>query len=143
MIKKPHVRILLIGIAVFALAFVLVGAASVAGWEYSNSNNFCANACHAVHPEETYAHQLGHHANVACVECHIGRVSTFDALAEKSGHITHAWSFIFGYERPTYAPSFSGARNSCEGCRLSSLRSAGVKGNTSIIPASPSQGTAR
>lgn len=116
MANKPSKRLIFTGIAVLGLVFIALGAASVGVWEYTNSDNFCANACHAVHPEEPYAHQLSHHANVACVECHIGRVSTFSAMAEKSGHIVHAWSFIFGYERPTSAPSFSGSKDSCEGC---------------------------
>ena len=114
--EKPTKRKILAITAVFLLAFVVLGAASVVGWEYSNHDMFCANACHGVHPEEPYAHQQGHHAHVACVECHIGRLSTFASLAEKSGHVTHAWSYFFGYERPVYSPSFSGAKDSCEGC---------------------------
>lgn len=109
-------RMILAAGALSLVAFVLLGTATVAGWEYSNSDAFCANACHGVHPEEPYAHQMGHHAHVACVECHIGRLPTFASLAEKSGHITHAWSFFAGYERPLHAPSFSGATRSCEGC---------------------------
>lgn len=114
--KTPSIRTLFFGAGIFVAVFVALGTASVAGWEYTNSDTFCATACHAVHPEEPFAHQAGHHANVACVECHIGRVSTFEALIEKSGHVTHAWSFIFGYERPTHAPSFKGSGDSCEGC---------------------------
>ncbi len=113
---RSPTRTALITIAVFLLAFVVLGAVSVAGWEYSNSNHFCATACHAVHPEEPYAHELSHHANVDCVECHIGRLSTFQAMLEKSGHVMHAWSYFVGYERPLYAPSFAGAADSCEGC---------------------------
>jgi len=114
--KKFPLRIVLSSVAVLIVAFVVLGAVSVVGWEYSNSDNFCANACHEVHPEEPYAHQLGNHANVACVECHIGRLSTFASLTEKSGHVAHAWNFIFGYDRPTYSTSLPGAQNSCEGC---------------------------
>ena len=98
------------------ILFAALGAVSVAGWEYSNSDTFCANACHAVHPEEPYAHQESHHANVACVECHIGRLGTFASVGEKTGHVAHAWMFVVGYERPTSSPSFSGAKDSCEGC---------------------------
>lgn len=116
MSSKFPVRTILTTVAVFLVAFVLLGAVSVAGWEYSNSNEFCATACHDVHPEEPYAHQLSHHANVDCVECHIGRLSTFRAMLEKSGHILHAWTYFAGYERPLYAPSFAGATDSCEGC---------------------------
>jgi len=104
------------GLAAFSVGFLLFGTIGITSWEYSNSNDFCGNACHSVHPEEPYAHQQSHHANVACVECHIGRLSTFASMKEKSGHITHAWDFFFGYERPTSAPSFSGAKDSCESC---------------------------
>ncbi len=114
--KKSKWTIVLGGLAAFLVVFLAFGAVTVAGWEYSNSNDFCASACHAVHPEEPYAHQQSHHAEVDCVECHIGRIGTFASFAEKSGHIVHAWSFLFGYERPIYAPSFGGAQDSCEGC---------------------------
>ncbi|MDH3532846.1 MAG: hypothetical protein OEO82_07935 [Gammaproteobacteria bacterium] len=113
--RFPLRTVLLIGGALL-LVFAVLGAVSVAGWEYSNSNTFCANACHEVHPEEPYAHQTGRHANVACVECHIGRLPTFASMAEKSGHIAHAWNFLVGYDRPTYSTSMSGAEKSCEGC---------------------------
>lgn len=109
-------RVVLLGAAAFAAVFVVLGAASIAAWEYSNSNAFCANACHQVHPEEPYAHQQGNHAQVDCVECHIGRVSTFSTMVAKSGHIAHAWNLVAGYERPMYSSSFSGAMDSCEGC---------------------------
>ncbi len=114
--KQLPLRMILVSAAVLILAFVALGALSVAGWEYSNSDNFCANACHEVHPEEPYAHQLSHHANVACVECHVGRLSTFPAMIEKAGHVAHAWNFVFGYERPTYSKSMTSAIDSCEGC---------------------------
>jgi len=114
--KKFPLRLVLSSVAVTIIAFVVLGAFSVAGWEYTNSDSFCANACHDVHPEEPVAHQMGNHANVACVECHIGRLPTFQAMVEKSGHIAHAWNFVFGYERPTYSKSMTGAQKSCEGC---------------------------
>ena len=113
---KFSLRGVLISLALFLGAFLLLGAVSVAGWEYSNSNAFCGSACHEVHPEEPRAHQMGKHANVACVECHIGRLSTFASFAEKSGHIAHAWNFVFGYERPTHSTSLTSAQYSCEGC---------------------------
>jgi hypothetical protein len=104
------------GIAALAVIFVLLGTAGVATWEYTNSDAFCTDACHEVHPEEAFAHKASQHARVACVECHVGRISTFNAMIEKSGHITHAWGKVFGYERPLTAPSMPAARDSCEGC---------------------------
>ena len=114
--KIPSLRIIAVGGVALVAGVIVLGSAGITGWEYSNSDSFCANTCHGVHPEEPYAHQLSHHANVDCVECHIGRVSTFSAMGEKFGHFTHAWSFLVGYERPLTAPSFKGAQDSCEGC---------------------------
>jgi len=49
-------------IVVALVGLAVVGAAGIAGWEYSNSNAFCATMCHSVHPEEIAFHKLGAHA---------------------------------------------------------------------------------
>ncbi|MGI9233134.1 MAG: NapC/NirT family cytochrome c, partial [Woeseiaceae bacterium] len=103
----------LLGVAVL---FALMGTAGVATWEYSNSDAFCTEACHNVHPENAFAHKASQHAEVACVECHVGRVSAFPKMVRKTGHMSHVWSVIFGYERPLTAPSMPPTRESCEGC---------------------------
>jgi len=99
-----------------AVIFTLVGAAGVATWEYSNSDAFCTEACHSVHPENAFAHKASQHAEVGCVECHVGRISTFPKMVRKTGHMSHMWAMIFGYERPLTAPSLPPTRESCEGC---------------------------
>jgi hypothetical protein len=33
----------------------VMAAVGITGWEYSNSNAFCATMCHDVHPEEIVA----------------------------------------------------------------------------------------
>ena len=46
--------------ALFALAgigLMVLAAAGIAGWEYSNSDHFCATVCHQVHPEESIIHK--------------------------------------------------------------------------------------
>ena len=43
-------------IVVGGIALALLGAGGIVAWEYSNSNAFCTNNCHAVHPEEPRAH---------------------------------------------------------------------------------------
>jgi len=106
----------LLGVAVI---FALMGTAGVATWEYSNSDAFCTEACHNVHPENAFAHKASQHAEVACVECHVGRVSTFPQMVRKTGHMSHVWSVIFGYERPLTAPTMPPSRESCEGCHTS------------------------
>jgi len=99
-----------------SLVFALFGAIGIVGWEYSNSDAFCADACHNVHPEEPFAHQASQHANVNCVECHMGRLATFQTMKTKVSHSKHLWGVIMGYERPLTAPSMPTSRDSCEGC---------------------------
>ena len=56
-------------ILIFAgvMAFIVAGA----GWEYTNSSEFCGTACH-IHPPEYTSYLASPHANVKCVEypCH-------------------------------------------------------------------------
>jgi hypothetical protein len=109
-------RNIIIACVAVGFVFLLLGGVSVATWEYTNSDTFCGNACHQVHPQEPFAHQTSQHRNVACVECHIGRMGFFESALEKMGHVSHAWALVVGYERPTYAISLQDARNSCESC---------------------------
>ena len=84
-----------------AIAAALLAAGGIVAWEYSNSDAFCTNMCHAVHPEEPKAHAASFHARVNCVECHMGRMSTLQLMAIKPTHIGELWGMIVGYERPT------------------------------------------
>ena len=105
-----------LSILVLSLGFIVAGIAGVAGWEFTNSDTFCAGVCHNVHPEEPAAHKASQHANVTCVECHMGRLSTFEVMAVKVTHTKHLWSMLTGYERPLTSPSMPASRESCEGC---------------------------
>jgi nitrate/TMAO reductase-like tetraheme cytochrome c subunit len=103
-------------IVIGIVALALLGVGGIAGWEYSNSDAFCGNVCHSVHPEETRAHQASFHAQVHCVECHIGRISTLHAMALKPEHVKELWGMIVGYERPLVSTTLRPARQNCEGC---------------------------
>jgi nitrate/TMAO reductase-like tetraheme cytochrome c subunit len=109
-------------LAVAGLAVGLVTAAGIKAWEYSNSNAFCTNACHAVHPEEPVAHAASSHARVNCVECHMGRVSTLELMLIKPTHVNELWGMIVGYERPIHTHSLRPARDSCEACHYPQAR---------------------
>jgi hypothetical protein len=97
-------------------ALALVGVAGIVGWEYSNSNAFCANVCHSVHPEESANHLAGAHGRVNCVECHMGRTSTLHLMALKPTHVKELWGMIAGYERPLHSSTLRPAREACESC---------------------------
>jgi hypothetical protein len=103
-------------IVVGLIGIAVVTAAGIAGWEYSNSDAFCATMCHSVHPEEIAAHETGLHARVHCVECHMGRTSTLHLMALKPTHAKELWGMIAGYERPIAASSLRPSREACESC---------------------------
>jgi hypothetical protein len=103
-------------LVVGGLALAALGAAGIVGWEYSNSDAFCANVCHAVHPEESISHKTAAHARVQCVECHMGRLSTLHLMALKPTHAKELWGMIAGYERPLHSSTLRPARENCEGC---------------------------
>jgi len=108
-------------ILVALVGLAAVGAAGIAGWEYSNSNAFCATMCHDVHPEEIAAHKVGAHARVNCVECHMGRNSTLHLMALKPTHAKELWGMIFGYERPITSGTLRPSREACESCHWPSV----------------------
>lgn len=118
--RNWSIRSIVGALLVLAVVFSLLGTASVAVWEHTNSDAFCADACHDVHPENTFAHHASQHARVACVECHVGRISMFEQAVAKAGHMSHLWGVLTGYERPLISHSLPPSRQSCEGCHTSS-----------------------
>jgi hypothetical protein len=95
---------------------MVLAAAGIAGWEYTNSDQFCETMCHSVHPEEIDSHKTASHAQVRCVECHMGRNSTLKLIAMKPTHFKELWGMIVGYERPLHASGMRPAREACESC---------------------------
>jgi hypothetical protein len=101
---------------VAGMAVAVATAVGIVGWEYTNSDEFCAVMCHSVHPEETTSHRVGAHARVHCVECHMGRTSTLHLMALKPTHVKELWGMIAGYERPLASSTLRPSREACESC---------------------------
>ena len=116
-LKNPTTRrTLLTGLA-FIGGFIVLAVIAIQGWEYTNSVSFCANACHAVHPEEPAAFEDSYHARVKCTECHMGRVGTLHSIAIKVSHNRHLPAVILGtYGRPLESKTMRPANESCERC---------------------------
>jgi nitrate/TMAO reductase-like tetraheme cytochrome c subunit len=107
----------LIVAGVFIGGFIILGVISIQVWEATNTSAFCANVCHDVHPEEPTAYQDSYHAEVKCVECHMGRVSTLRKIALKASHSRHLPETLFQqYERPIEAETLIPPDQSCERC---------------------------
>ncbi len=109
-------------IVIGLIAIAIVTAGGIVAWEYTNSDAFCTNTCHAVHPEEPRAHATSSHARVQCVECHMGRNSTLHLMALKPTHLKELWGMIVGYERPLTSSTLRPAREACESCHWPSAK---------------------
>ncbi len=108
-------------VVIGGIALAVLGAGGIVAWEYSNSNAFCTDNCHAVHPEEPRAHAVSSHARVQCVECHMGRLPTLQLMTLKAAHYHELLGMITGYQRPLTATTLRPARDSCEGCHWPSI----------------------
>jgi len=107
----------LIVAGIFIGGFIVLGIISIQVWEATNTSAFCANVCHDVHPEEPTAYQDSYHAEVKCVECHMGRVSTLRKIVLKASHSRHLPETLFQqYDRPIEAETLIPPNQSCERC---------------------------
>ncbi len=107
----PYCVVILIGF----LLFMLAGA----GWEYTNSSSFCGNSCHAMTPV-FISYQRSPHAQIKCVECHIGRDYIATQIYRKAGDIQHLLDTLHGkYQVPIYATKMRTASEICEHCHNS------------------------
>ena len=103
-------------LVVGAIALAVLAAGGIVAWEYSNSNAFCTDNCHAVHPEEPRAYAVASHARVQCVECHMGRLPTLQLMTLKAAHYHELLGMVTGYKRPLAATTLRPARDNCESC---------------------------
>jgi len=97
---------------------LLIAFASFKGVEYTESSAFCGKLCHEVMQPEYTAWSNSSHANVKCVECHVGPGAEAYINAKISGLrqvlsvMTHSWPTPI----PTPVHNLRPARNTCEHC---------------------------
>jgi hypothetical protein len=75
-------------VLIFALTLanvVIVSLAAYRGVEYMDSVAFCGEVCHRPMQPEFVAHQIGPHANVKCVDCHVGAGASSFVQAKLAG----------------------------------------------------------
>ena len=99
----------------FTLAILGGGAYA---WEYTNSPEFCGQACHTMPPEYT-SYLVSPHARVDCVDCHIGDGFITTRITRKAGDVKHIVATLFQtYEYPIQVKSMRPARETCELCHF-------------------------
>ena len=96
--------------------FALWGGAYA--WEYTNSPEFCGQACHTMPPEYT-SYLSSPHARVDCVDCHIGEGFITERITRKAGDLKHVTASLFKtYEYPIQVKHMRPARETCELCHF-------------------------
>jgi hypothetical protein len=111
-------RFALAGIVATVLLIGLFASATGQGVRYTESHEFCVNVCHAVMEPEGTAALHSPHANLDCVECHVGSTALHFARAKLNG-VRQVWLVVTGdYARPipVPVPDMLHADEMCERC---------------------------
>lgn len=118
-LTRPRDRkIMGIFIAGSILFLLLSAVGSYHTYHFTESVQFCGQACHTVMKPELVTYRNGSHARVACVECHIGPGAEWFVKAKISGtYQLYAVAFD-KYPRPVPTPikNLRPAQETCEQC---------------------------
>ena len=105
--------------AVFLFLFISAFG-SYRVFEYSESVTFCGQVCHVMTPEFT-AYNVSPHAQVGCVECHVGGGAEWYVRAKFNG-IRQLYGVTFNsYNKPIQTPvhNMRPANDTCAKCHWS------------------------
>lgn len=107
---------------IFTIATIIILFLSTLGsfeaYHITESVEFCGSLCHQVMEPEHVAYQNSPHANVLCVECHVGSGASWYVKSKLSGlHQVYA-VLTNSYPRPIETPlhDLRPARETCEKC---------------------------
>ena len=97
---------------------VIVSMAAYRGVEYMDSVAFCGQVCHTPMQPEFVAHDTGPHANVKCVECHVGAGAASFVSAKAAGTRRVMAMLRHNYSRPIVPEpnQLVKAADTCERC---------------------------
>jgi nitrate/TMAO reductase-like tetraheme cytochrome c subunit len=112
-------RTTVVRISIITLVLLVATAmGSYQAFHYTESVRFCGELCHKVMEPEYTAYQHSSHANVACVECHVGEGAGWYVKSKLSG-LYQVYSVIFKkYSTPIETPlrNLRPASETCERC---------------------------
>ena len=108
------------GIVAFltAVNLFIISTATFQGVAYMETNQFCGQVCHTVMEPEFTAHAVSAHANVKCVDCHIGPGAESFVKAKLNG-VNQLFGVAFhNYATPIPTPvhNFRHAEEICAEC---------------------------
>ena len=101
------------------MLFLLISAlGSYQTYHFTESVQFCGQACHGVMKPEYVTYRNGPHARVACAECHIGKGASWYVRSKLSGTYQVYATLADKYPRPIPTPvkNLRPAQETCEEC---------------------------
>ena len=121
-LRVPRQRITVA--VVVALTFVnvlIVSIAAVGSVHHMETTAFCGTTCHTTMEPQYVAHQVGPHASVTCVSCHVGPGAGALIQSKLAGtrQLIHLLMDRVPTPIPPPAALISPARNTCEQCHWS------------------------
>ena len=102
-----------------SVLFLLVSAiGSYQSYHYTESIQFCGQACHGVMKPEFVTYSHSSHARVSCAECHIGKGATWYVRSKLSGTYQVYATLANKYPKPIPTPvkNLRPAQETCEQC---------------------------
>jgi hypothetical protein len=116
---NPRDRRSLLVFAVCSTLFLMLTAmGSYNAFNITESVQFCGETCHTVMKPELTLHDLGPHARVACVACHVGPGASWFVRSKIAG--TYQMYAVAFHKYPTPIPTpiknLRPARETCEQC---------------------------
>lgn len=109
----------LIRISVITVVLLIISSlGSYKAFHYSESVEFCGTLCHQVMEPEYVTYQHSAHAQVKCVECHVGEGAGWYVKSKLSG-LYQVYSVLFDkYSTPIATPlhNLRPASETCEKC---------------------------
>jgi nitrate/TMAO reductase-like tetraheme cytochrome c subunit len=118
-LSRPRDRKIFGGFAAASVGFLFLSAfGSYQTYHFTESVQFCGQACHTVMSPELTTYENSPHARVACTECHIGPGATWYVKSKISG-IYQVYAVTFNkFPRPIETPisNLRPAQETCEQC---------------------------
>lgn len=118
-LTRKRDRHVLTGILIGGGVFLFLTAfGSYQTYSYSESVQFCGQACHTPMKPEFVAYQHSPHARIECVECHVGHGAGAYVKAKINGVHQLVGVVTGNYDRPikTPIPNLRPAQDTCEQC---------------------------
>src|ERR1035438_3178178 len=118
-LTRPRDRRLLGFFLAGSVLFLLISAlGSYQTYHFTESVQFCGQACHGVMKPEFITYLHSPHARVACAECHIGKGANWYVRSKLSGTYQVYATLADKYPRPIPTPvkNLRPAQETCEQC---------------------------